>query len=91
MKNIFGVEYYSKQEDFDIAIEKVKALLKDGDESEIVYIASDNEETHAILVRGSFKIKQGQLKFTPVIEANFDLIKALGIVYETSNKYLLTS
>lgn len=91
MKTVFGVEWHSAQEDFDEAVEKLKALLKDGEESEIVYVGSQNERCHEALVKGEFQPNQKTWKFEPSIRVNTELIMKLGIRYDIKNKHLLTS
>jgi len=79
MKQVFGVEWFNKQEDFDEAIAKVTALLKDGDESTIVYIANESEKCHEVLAKGMFVPQRGTTKLYPTIVFNETLLNLLHI------------
>jgi hypothetical protein len=94
MKNVFGVEWFNKQADFDEAIEKVKALLKDGEESEIVYIREEGEKCHEVLVRGYFVPPPAisiDSKMIPTIWWNYDMLLILNLkVKKDKEEKLLT-
>lgn len=87
MIQVFGVEWYNTQEDFDEAYEKLKASLKDGEETTIVYIASPDDYCHEVLAKGIF-VPGGQNKMTPAIKLNQNLLSSLGIKVENSNKLI---
>lgn len=90
MKQVFGVEWFNKQEDFDEAIAKVAALLKDGDESTIVYISDESEKCHEVLAKGMFVPQRGATKMYPTIAFNETLLSLLHIDYKKrqSNKLI---
>jgi len=91
MKQVFGVEWYSKQEDFDEAIAKVKAMLKDGDESTIVYIANEQENCHEVLAKGMFIPSPGTSTYVPTIAYNEPLLLLLRIEYNKKSYNQLTA
>ena len=79
MKQIIGVEYFNLQEDFEAAIEKMKAILKDGDECEIVYVSETYQWEYNVLAKGKFVPNSTLTKFVNTIIFNKNLIKELGI------------
>jgi len=91
MKQIFGVEWFNKQEDFDEAIAKVRAMLKDGDESTIVYINNEQEKCHEVLAKGIFLPSPGTGKYVPTIAFNEPLLLLLGIEYNSKSYNKLTA
>lgn len=91
MKNVFGVEWFNKQEDFDEAIAKVEAMLKDGEESSIVYIASEHETCHEVLAKGMFIPQPNQTKLVPTVAFNETLMTLLQIEYKKKSLNKLTA
>ena len=89
MKTIFGVEWFNKQEDFDEAFEKLNALLKDGEESEIVYIKEEDPINRTVIASGSFEPVHNSLegKMIPVVRVDYPFLATHGISFSiNSNK-----
>lgn len=83
MKIIFGVEDFSVNEDFSAALISMKKLLKDGDESEIVYIRHDNNNPREVMARSYFAPQMEEYKpLKPYIWFNSKLMKKLKIKKE---------
>lgn len=87
MIQVFGVEWYNTQEDFDVAYEKLKASLKDGEETSIVYISSDSDFCHEVLAKGVFVPGTGG-KMVPSIRINQNLIESLDIKVKNNSKLI---
>ena len=90
MKHIFGVEDYTKQEDFDRAIAMLVDLGSQGDEGEIVYIEKDNHmsmKARPVLARLDFILRDRTASmFESSLQFNTKLLQESGIKFTIAAK-----